>query len=281
MNIMRSMDGLGKCLPHFKKKFDKEKYYYFESAHMSLDIWKKYGEKTFLLSSELINGFTNTDVPLNISISDYNFPFDCFLIEGFKKPLIGMYNNIERIEAILYCNSRIARQFGYNIIDEGTPGEKDVMIFGFAPYKQSPAPSVTSMAVTSFKTIQNCTDLNLNDKRNKGFKLILNMLLNTVLYINEPDRDHAHTEKEISKKYKDGSGGKYSRKYISLKAPKSYTSVSPKKTGNKLDKRFMVRGHWKRQPYGKGKLLRKHIWILPFWKGPELSEIVSKPYKVK
>ena len=71
------------------------------------------------------------------------------------------------------------------------------------------------------------------------------------------------------------------KSWFSLKAPKSYTSVSPKKTGNKLDKRFMVRGHWKRQPYGKGKLLRKHIWILPFWKGPELSEIVSKPYKVK
>ncbi len=33
--------------------------------------------------------------------------------------------------------------------------------------------------------------------------------------------------------------------------------------------RWIVRGHWRNQPHGPGSMLRKRIWIAPFWKGTE------------
>jgi hypothetical protein len=44
--------------------------------------------------------------------------------------------------------------------------------------------------------------------------------------------------------------------------------------------RFLVRGHWRNQAHGEGRSLRTFKWIEPFWKGPEMAEIVNKPYRV-
>lgn len=40
-------------------------------------------------------------------------------------------------------------------------------------------------------------------------------------------------------------------------------------TGLPLELRVRVQGHWRNQAHGPGHSLRKLIWILPFWKGPE------------
>lgn len=45
--------------------------------------------------------------------------------------------------------------------------------------------------------------------------------------------------------------------------------------------RFLVRGHWRRQPYGAGSEKRKLIWIRPFFKGPEMAELINRPVFVK
>ena len=68
--------------------------------------------------------------------------------------------------------------------------------------------------------------------------------------------------------------------YILLKPPKSYIPLSKTAGGRTIDKRFVVRGHQKMQAYGENFSLRKPIWIKPYWKGPELAEIINKPYKV-
>lgn len=39
--------------------------------------------------------------------------------------------------------------------------------------------------------------------------------------------------------------------------------------GWELTVRVLVTGHWRNQPYGAGSLLRKLIWIEPYWKGKE------------
>lgn len=51
--------------------------------------------------------------------------------------------------------------------------------------------------------------------------------------------------------------------------------------GDKLQVRFMVRGHWRRQPHGQENQERKLIWIRPHFKGPDIAEMVNKPYLVK
>lgn len=46
--------------------------------------------------------------------------------------------------------------------------------------------------------------------------------------------------------------------------------------------RFTVRGHWKSQPYGEGRSLRKRIHIAPYYKGPENAvEALTRSYEVK
>lgn len=44
--------------------------------------------------------------------------------------------------------------------------------------------------------------------------------------------------------------------------------------------RFVVRGHWRNQPCGPGLTERKLLWIKPYYKGPEMSELVNRPYVV-
>jgi hypothetical protein len=45
--------------------------------------------------------------------------------------------------------------------------------------------------------------------------------------------------------------------------------------------RFIVRGHWRNQPYGESLANRKLIWIKPYWKGPDMGQLVSRPYVVQ
>jgi len=48
-----------------------------------------------------------------------------------------------------------------------------------------------------------------------------------------------------------------------------------------LDKRFIVRGHWRNQAYGPERSLRRKQWIFPFWKGPEdVTEAMQRTFEV-
>jgi len=52
-------------------------------------------------------------------------------------------------------------------------------------------------------------------------------------------------------------------------------------TKRELHVRFVVRGHWRNQPYGHGNSLRRPLWIKPYYKGPEISELIkNRPYIV-
>jgi len=51
--------------------------------------------------------------------------------------------------------------------------------------------------------------------------------------------------------------------------------------GSKPLVRFMVRGHWRRQPHGSENQERKLVWIRPYYKGPDLAATINKPYLVK
>jgi len=49
-------------------------------------------------------------------------------------------------------------------------------------------------------------------------------------------------------------------------------------TGYKINKRFLVRGHWRKQPCGSGRSSFMNIWIKPYIKGK--GEYQNKDYKV-
>lgn len=52
-------------------------------------------------------------------------------------------------------------------------------------------------------------------------------------------------------------------------------------SGTKPNIRIMVRGHWKMQRYGQGLSESKLLRIEPYYRGPEMADLVSKPYLVK
>lgn len=47
-----------------------------------------------------------------------------------------------------------------------------------------------------------------------------------------------------------------------------------------LDKRFVVRGHWRNQAYGEKRALRKRLWVEPYYKGPETKEALERVFHV-
>ncbi len=51
--------------------------------------------------------------------------------------------------------------------------------------------------------------------------------------------------------------------------------------GSKPLVRFMVRGHWRLQPFGHGLSERKLIRIQPYYKGSDVAAHINKPYLVK
>ncbi|HET6613234.1 MAG TPA: hypothetical protein VFG83_14655 [Kofleriaceae bacterium] len=46
----------------------------------------------------------------------------------------------------------------------------------------------------------------------------------------------------------------------------------------KLSLQHIVRGHYKQQPHGPRGKLRKHVWVAPYWRGPDSREAWSRHY---
>ena len=44
-----------------------------------------------------------------------------------------------------------------------------------------------------------------------------------------------------------------------------------------LSHQVLVRGHWRNVPYGQGRALRRHQWVMPYVKGPEGAPLVNRP----
>lgn len=49
------------------------------------------------------------------------------------------------------------------------------------------------------------------------------------------------------------------------------------RTRSPLSHQVLVRGHWRNVPYGQGRALRRHQWIMPYVKGPEGAPLVNRP----
>ncbi len=52
-------------------------------------------------------------------------------------------------------------------------------------------------------------------------------------------------------------------------------------TGSKQKVRYMVSGHWRSQPYGKDRKLRRPTWIKPHWRGPEMAPVTERTRKLE
>lgn len=61
-------------------------------------------------------------------------------------------------------------------------------------------------------------------------------------------------------------------------AARSYCRTGEANAKWKLEKRFIVRGHWKYQAHGSGHAERKLIFVEPYWKGPADAPVLARTY---
>ena len=115
---------------------------------------------------------------------------------------------------------------------------------------------------------------------------VLRMVVNVALYLAE--RPHEWTAPRWWKRRaKIGEHGAHRTHLIGRAvkiAPMLQTlHAQARKAGNlwRVDVRFLVRGHWRNQPFGAGRVLRRRIWIMPFWKGPDTAHVPIRDYNVQ
>jgi hypothetical protein len=110
----------------------------------------------------------------------------------------------------------------------------------------------------------------------------VNKLKKSLSNIKSPSKRKELNRKIVARTSLDSSLAGSKSEAIIIEKKEHSTEIISKIPGSKrLDKRFIVRGHWKRQPYGPESSLRKLIFIKPYFKGPDMAELLNKPYEVK
>lgn len=111
------------------------------------------------------------------------------------------------------------------------------------------------------------------------------VLGNTFLYINAngglPTKKHLGADVPVEREHDTAPRFRIGRP-IKL-GPKIRAALEPGRTGAvwELEKRFVVRGHWRNQAFGPEHSLRRKQWIQPFWKGPEgITEAMQRTFVV-
>ncbi|MBE3087412.1 MAG: hypothetical protein IMZ64_14495 [Bacteroidetes bacterium] len=183
-----------------------------------VNIWKDSGAKTFLLSKELVEAFQHTDVPLDLCPIDFNYPFDTFLIES-ESPMFTTKTPIgnKPVFSILYLSDKAIYQSQSHIImkSDGTVTdglEWNKSLTAFYPADET---GVENMMIHMKDTLQ---IIDAVEQPKGGFGLIplnkedaqnmVNIFYNTIMYINDPNRNHAETELAQTRRIKDGASKK-------------------------------------------------------------------------
>jgi len=262
-----------------------------------IQLWFENGAKTFILSRELIDAFMHTDVSMKLCPEDFQYPFDTFWIEG-EGPLFHVDKAKIPVSGLLFTHSKIVQDRAIFADIEGNRYDKIEWLISISAV--SPGTDVVSHNLGLDQMWVNmCLGKSMEDTyhiasqpeavtyRDPIIKSeaqhIMNMFFNTVLYINDPTREPETSEPKYRKMKLPGTGRKRVKcSYIYLRPPKGYNSTNISTSGGrKVDVRFIVRGHWRNQPYGKGRSLVKRVWIKPFWKGPDVGEVSKSKYKLK
>jgi hypothetical protein len=114
----------------------------------------------------------------------------------------------------------------------------------------------------------------------------IRLVVNLTLYISETGHGARIPRQQTSMRRLVPPGGVHPEGWILghkvrchpelLKAAKDHTqALRGDRTAWRISKRFVVRGHWRNQAVGPGRLERRLTWIQPFWKGkgPVLQHI--------
>jgi len=252
-----------------------------QKAIHAIGAFIKNGKPIFQVTKNLTQALVQTDPP-NFPLSEFKAPFPAFRIEpspGIVKfanqPADKIYVTFvegDRFQVLIVFEKQI-HYMAFPLSDTTKTLEEAVNITRENMWKDLPEETRKRLqAEAEYFGIDDYFD-------QSAFKFAVNL----VLYATSIRRDVEPLDKRIVKQHgkqspRDGIRKIYicGRKFtIEREITANFT-----REGRKIMKRFMVRGHWKMQPYGKNSELRKHIFVAPYWKGPEFAELVARNYVV-
>jgi len=253
--------------------------------------WAKAGLPVFRPSESLAAGLALTDID-NVPTDEWKWPFDCFLIhvpyefwvmkspaDGSPDPVCMMI--VSKMETMFHEPAAMMLMIGRN---------------GSLSFSQVMLPAEGSMFEDWFKIVteqnklpvggMDTFDLEPTEQTSmtNGWRLMTNLCF----YVNERgrgQRQNTYTTKRAKRRIPSkssmpipsvwilGQEIKLDRELIT--AAKNQALGSPAWT---VSKRFVVRGHYREQPYGPGRSLRKRLWIESFWKGPREGATLTHLY---
>lgn len=129
---------------------------------------------------------------------------------------------------------------------------------------------------------------------NEGLQFF-RIVLNSILYLssNDPDVVEVFNKKRKGKKRKKKMKPSIGKKsdtsildfiYVGKNAESTDQEKEAQQNKNfpsgKINVRFIARGHWRNQPYGPGLKKKKLIWVKPYYQGPDMADLINKPYSV-
>ena len=252
-----------------------------------VSVWMEHGEKLFVLSNDLLEAFKHTDIPWSLCSNNFHYPFNTFMIEAqdslFETNFTGY--TPRKVRSILFIDNKIllddpeVNWVGANGVEQKNP-DWDVALTGLFTNQEGDMESLM-MHLKKDQTLEESSHIRkpgamILPMEEQDTRSMANIFFNTVLYINDPSRVVSDTEICKKRSVKNAKDGKFhDQKYILLCPPKSYVSLGM--SGRKIDKRFIVRGHWWPK-LSNTESQKPRRFVVPFWKGPELSEVLSKPY---
>lgn len=281
-----------------------------KAEYLAMVNYSLYGKKTFHIAPNLVQHLSNTN--LDVDANMISLPFTSCLF---------VYNDITTVDALqpfIDDNNKTSSIIPINVFcsisntDEGErkivfacwqADHKGTTLFMTRELLLRKSWRLTDILKTDWTDIYGKEESQDSDFTEETDKMFYNeglaffrIILNTILYISSFDSDMkemlspypsmkkglAAIKKASKKKKARYNLNKVSKlNYISVGRNVQPISCLSKPNGNKMETRFMVRGHWRKQPCGPGLSERKLLYIQPYYKGPEMAEMVSKPYKVK
>jgi hypothetical protein len=268
------------------------------------------GRRVFYVSPSLVQALRHTDFA--VRCGDVRLPYDCAYYvlpesgitiendDGTRHPLEGLYIRIgdEPVETSLL-----------NSLRAGSPQIRRLSILAIGTPPSAGEPGNIYTIPVEWREDAACSSEGTCDRSDlppyisgETVQQIIRLAVNVTLYLSSPDaereevvRDANPTADGVRALEANSTAPSKEAAMQQNKQPRRRTSVSfivvgrsvdfdrhSAPTGRKISVRFMVRGHWRTQPWGPGRTFKRLKWIPPHWNGPESAETppTGKPFFV-
>lgn len=259
--------------------------------------WARYNMPVFDLTEGLTSMLTMTD-PADVQCNEVKFPFDTFCVTiptGFWKfdgfPVEAIWVHRFRGASLEHRSERqmlfigILNTTGVMIYDNSAYGDPG----GCLPDEESDGTLGAWISKEKVSKFFKSDEMQTDD-----FGLVVSvkrLIVNLMLYTAERDFRKKKSKKRPKRRYTKREKARAKElepevwifgKHVPIVREIDEAGRAAGGTSKKrwvLKKSYVRRGHWRRQPYGPGRSLRKRIWIkpTPVGAGPRLTHIYEEP----